>query len=830
MLEFNPAESTVERTCEQTDINDVLSSVKPDFAPAIYNGTYGFCVTRLSDGVLLEVSQAFLDAIGYQREECLGKSVYEFSVWPNELAREDFITAMKKNEWPSTIVNVICKNGNYKVIRVSGSIVSRNGELCMSSVFRDVTDAEKVESPLTVSENQYQKIFEDSVNGVSIIRLADHVVVNVNSACLALYGYQKEEKEFVLGRSTIEMGIWVHEDQRLQFIDVLKRAGIVDHIEVQLKRRDGSIFDATLSATVMMFDGAPCVLTWQKDETERKRADRLVQENADRYLSIFQTSPDGVSITQIANGRFLNINQSFLDMFGYQESEVVGSTCAELGMWHDLSDRVELVNRLKRVGRSDNFEVLSRKKNGEDIWLSISSSTIDIDGEMCILNYRKDITERKIAEANIKRLAFYDQLTQLPNRTMLYERAKEHLNVSAAKKCYGALLLIDIDNFKSFNDSYGHAMGDALLQAVSHRLHNSIQEKDTVARLGGDEFVIMLNNLSEFENIALEKANAETNKILSALTAVYEIKGVSAQITASIGFTLYGHKDENISPILKRADLAMYGVKGRGRNSTSFFKPEMEIAMLKRAELEKELRSAIEKEQFVLYYQCQNVNNTVVGAEALVRWNHPERGVVSPAEFIPYAEESLLILPLGRLILKMACEQLVAWSRMPSREYLKVSVNVSIAQFQESNFVEQVKKTLEETGANPKNLNLELTENLLASDFHGLLEKMFALKEIGVSFSLDDFGTGYSSLSYLKSLPLDQLKIDQIFVRDALEDPNSAVIVQTIIALAQSLSLNVIAEGVETIEQRNFLEKAGCYVYQGYLYSKPCPVDMFDQI
>jgi len=417
----------------------------------------------------------------------------------------------------------------------------------------------------------------------------------------------------------------------------------------------------------------------------------------------------------------------------------------------------------------------------------------------------------------------------LPNRTLLQDRLKQAMAASTRSGDYGALLLIDLDNFKTLNDTLGHDMGDLLLKQVAQRLTDNVREEDTVARLGGDEFVVMLVNLSENRNEAATCAEQVGEKMRGALNQNYVLRNITYRISSSIGASQFTGQTIDLDALLKQADMAMYKAKDAGRNTLRFFDPDMELAVVKRATQESELREAIEKGQFVLHYQAQVADDRVIGAEALVRWQHPQRGLVAPGEFIPLAEEVGLIQPLGQWVLETACRQLAQWAERPKMAQLVIAVNVSAHQFHQKNFVEQVIAALDRTGAKPERLKLELTESLLVANVDDVIDKMFALKAKGVSFSLDDFGTGYSSLSYLKRLPLDQLKIDQSFVRDVLSDPNDASIARTIIALAESLGMGVIAEGVETAPQRDFLARSGCHFYQGYYFGRPQAIADFER-
>jgi diguanylate cyclase (GGDEF)-like protein len=393
----------------------------------------------------------------------------------------------------------------------------------------------------------------------------------------------------------------------------------------------------------------------------------------------------------------------------------------------------------------------------------------------------------------------------------------------------GALLFIDLDNFKNINDTLGHDMGDMLLQQVTQRLEDSIREGDTVSRLGGDEFVVMLVDLSEQSIEAAAQSEAIGEKILTALSQPYQLDNNAYRCTASIGVTLFGDKQQATDELMKQADIAMYQAKKAGRNTLRFFDRQMQESIAARVSLEGELHNALEFRQFHLYYQIQvDSSHRPLGAEALIRWIHPARGLVSPAQFIPLAEETGLILPIGQWVLETACSQLKTWQHeAPTRE-LTLAVNVSARQFRQADFVAQVQSAIQRHAINPQLLKLELTESLLQENIEDTIATMNALNEIGVRFSLDDFGTGYSSLQYLKRLPLDQLKIDQSFISDITSDINDKMIVRTIIIMAQSLDMDVIAEGVETEDQRQFLLKNGCTHFQGYLFGRPEPIQQFE--
>jgi len=433
-------------------------------------------------------------------------------------------------------------------------------------------------------------------------------------------------------------------------------------------------------------------------------------------------------------------------------------------------------------------------------------------------------TSREAAELKL------DQLTGLPARKLLMDQLMRAKAFSARSANYGGLMLIDMDKFKELNDTHGHDLGDMLLREVARRLTAGLREGDTVARLGGDEFVLIVVDIGQSEKEAAATAETIGKQLLELLSQPYHLGNLTHTSAASIGITLFQGDGVSADDLLKQADLAMYKSKDSGRNTCRFFGPQMETLMHQRAELDRELRQGLADQQFQLYYQPQlGPEGALTGAEALLRWEHPQRGLVSPGEFIPVAEETGLILPLGQWVLETACTQLADWATKPEMSDLKVAVNVSARQFQQAEFVDQVISTLRRTGADPNRLTLELTESLLVHNVEDVIEKMSDLKREGVNFALDDFGTGYSSLYYLKRLPLDQLKIDRSFVRDVLTKPDDAAIAKTIVALAHTLGLKVIAEGIETADQRAFLASSGCHYYQGNFFSRPLPSQIFEQ-
>jgi diguanylate cyclase (GGDEF)-like protein/PAS domain S-box-containing protein len=598
--------------------------------------------------------------------------------------------------------------------------------------------------------------------------------------------------------------------------------------EFHNRRKDGTLFweHATISPVLDEHGVQIHYLAIKEDITERKQADAQL-----RIAAIAFESQEGMFVSDAA-GVMLRVNQAFTDITGYTAEEAVGQTPRLLSSGrHDPAFYAAMRAAVDSSG-SWQGEIWNRRKNGEIFpeWLTITAVK---DAQQVVTHYVStltDITRRKAAEDQIQHLAFYDPLTGLPNRRLLIDRLHQAMAAGTRSGCEGALLFIDLDNFKALNDAHGHGRGDLLLQQVGQRLAACVREGDTVARLGGDEYVVMLEDLSKRSHEAASQAEALGGKILYSLNLPFDLVGNEYHITPSIGVTLFAGHQHNAEELMKRADLAMYQAKAAGRNTLRFFDPEMQAAVTARVAMEQDLRCGLQENQFLLEYQPQvDEHGRLTGVEALVRWQHPLLGRVSPADFVPLAEDAGLILPLGHWVLLTACHQLKAWADQAHTAHLTLSVNVSALQFHLDNFVSEVLAVLRLTGAPPSRLKLELTESLLVKDVDAIIAKMLELKAFGVGFSLDDFGTGYSSLSYLKRLPLDQLKIDQSFLHEALTNPNDAAIVRAIVTLGQSLGMMVIAEGVETLAQRDFLVTQGCYSFQGYYFGRPAPVQALEK-
>jgi len=590
-----------------------------------------------------------------------------------------------------------------------------------------------------------------------------------------------------------------------------------------------------LVAAVLLLAGATVKL--RRQEALRLKAVSELKDSEDKYRTLIEWTPEAVLVHRL--GKILYVNPAAIKLFGASNAQAL--LCKTTQQLIHRDEQAKQTVRMKNIidGTSQAASTESRfvKLDGTPIDVIVQGTSVAYEGAPAIHVSIHDITERKqaqkaqaLAATEIDNLAFYDPLTHLPNRRLLMDRLAQALTASIHHQRNNALFFVDLDNFKTLNDTLGHHQGDRLLLQVARRLKSCVREGDTVARLGSDEFVVMLEDLSENEMDAATQVEAVGEKMLDTLGQKYPLDSGVHHSTTSIGVTLFGGAlPEDSGEPLKRAELAMFQAKAAGRNTLRFFDARMQAEVSAHAALEADLREAVVKQQFLLHYQAQVVGGgRITGVEVLVRWQHPERGLVPPAEFIPLAEASGLILPIGQWVLEAACAQLVEWASQPALAHLTIAVNVSARQFGQADFVDTVLTTLTRTRAKPKRLKLELTESMLVDDVEGIIAKMSTLKGKGVGFSLDDFGTGYSSLTYLKRLPLDQLKIDQGFVRNIVTDTNDAAIARMVIALAESTGLSVIAEGVELQAQADFLAHLGCHAYQGYLFSKPLPLAAFE--
>lgn len=757
---------------------------------------------------------------------------------------EDAVTRLHPEDRPRVedAIRKVLQGGlqyasQYRVVRPDGSIcwidahgvIVRNGSTHMIGIGVDITDAKKSEQSLQESEEKYRLLLNSTAEAIYGLDLKGNCTF-CNPACARLLGYQ--DPSHLLGRNMHALMHHTRADgtpypEQECEIYVAVRQGRASHVTDEvLWRAEGTSFPAEYWSYPMYRDGelVGAVVTFL-DVSDRRQAEDALRHAEQKYRSIFEEAIVGLWQTT-PDGRYLSVNPAFTRIFGYDSSRELMASITDIGhqVYVDPARRGDFKRQVDAQGFVQNFEFQAYRKDGSKMWLSANAKAIRSNG--VVVRYDgsvEDITSRKVLEERVQFLAYYDAITGLPNRTLLQDRLSKALAGARRHREGIALLFLDIDRFKNINDSLGHSIGDLLLKEFAERLKKGVREQDTLARIGGDEFVVVQTALRDTTDAAIA-----ASRIMDLISDAFVVQGHSLAVTCSIGVSVFPEHGADGVALVKNADAAMYSAKEQGGNNFQFFTGDMNVRAVERLTLENHLRGSLERRDLFLAYQPQVdiATGRVTGVEALLRWRHPELGLISPDKFIPIAENSGLILPIGEWVLKTACGQLRQWQNegLPP---LSIAVNVSAVQFRQNSFLDAVKRVLEETGLPARYLELELTERILLSNAEATLSLLQELSAMGLKLSIDDFGTGYSSLGYLRQFPVHKLKIDRSFVQAMTDDPDGMVIVATIINMAKSLRLKVIAEGVETEEQMLLLKAQNCDEVQGYYFSKPLSAPEF---
>lgn len=776
-------------------------------------------IASLIDGHIMDANQAFVEHTGLSIEEVIGKTPTELDLWAVPGIGPKVLQQLQTGNIHNLEIPFRRKNGRTFSGLMSAQPFDQGSTPAVLVVVRDITALKQAQQQLQLSEEKFAKAFHAAPDGLAITRQQDGMLLEVNEGFCRITGYSERH---CLERSTFDLGIWADLSERSRLIEQLKQHGFVHGFRARLRNVNGSIRVCELSSHPLLISGDACLLTISRDITESQ----LMQEKLHLAATVFESTAEGVLITD-TDQRISAVNRAFTEITGYSESEAIGQTPRLLASGqHDSAFYASMWHQLTAEGHWQG-EISNRRKNGElyPSWLTVSAVRNKENLLTHFVAVFADISSLKHAQARLDYQAHHDPLTGLPNRTLFESRLQSALLHSEESGSLGAVLFLDLDRFKHINDSLGHPVGDLLLKGIAHRLKETLRDIDTVARLGGDEFIVLLPGLLQPSD-----AKAIANKLLACFSTPFEAGEHELYISPSIGSCVFPTDGTDVATLVKNADAAMYRSKAQGRNRVESYTRDLTEQASERIALEQELRRALDRNQLSLAYQpkISLLTHTVVGAEALIRWSHPTFGEVPPEHFIPLAEENGMILQIGEWVLEQACRQMGAW-RKTCTPFGPMSVNLAGAQLRQPNLVERIEQLLTENGLVPDCLQLEITENFIMSQTQDALAVLHKLKQLGVQLAIDDFGTGYSSLSYLKRLPLDILKIDQSFIRGLPEDTHDAAIVRAIIALGRSMQLTVIAEGVETHEQQQFLSEEGCEQIQGYIISLPLQPDEFSE-
>ncbi len=801
---------------------DALARSKAEFE-AMFKSIPDAVIFTDTDRRIVMCNPAVSKMFGYSDNELTGNTTEMLYADPDDFkdqGRRRYRTGPDAENTPYEI-RYKHKDGHFIWTETLGTqVVDTNGTVIgFIGMCRDISKRKQTEKALIESETYNRMLFEQSPIGLALCRLNGELI-DINPTYAEIIGYSVEE--------TLKLSYWeitpekYAEKEQFQ-LQSLEKTGQYGPYEKEYIHKDGHLVPVRLHGLLLEKDGEQLIWSSVEDITAYKQSERALLDATDlrnRFGRILDNSSNEIYVFDAETLHFTQVNKGARHNLGYTMQEMTQLTPADLKPEYS---RDSFNNKIQPLYKGELeqlvFQTWHRRKNGTTYPVEVRLQLSHEESPPVFVAIILDISERIQNEKKLQYMAHHDALTRLPNRVLFNDRLNQALAHAKRHERSVAVLFLDLDRFKIINDTLGHDVGDRALQALSDRLTSCVREGDTVSRLGGDEFAIVLEDISSVDNVA-----TTARKILDILSQPFPLNNEEFIITTSIGISMYPSDGKDSQSLLKHADIAMYRAKDVGRNTYQFYSSEMSTKAFERLNLETSLRHALEREEFTLYYQPQKNqdNGKIFGVEALLRWQHPELGLISPNDFVPLLEETGLILPVGEWVMHTACLQAYEWNNSGLGP-LRVSVNISGRQISNSNFIATIKQTLEDSKLDPALLELEMTESILIQNIQTTVKTLQAISETGVGLAIDDFGTGYSSLSYLKRFPIDTLKIDRSFVHDLPHDPNDATLVEAIIAMGQALHLNVIAEGVETQQQVDFLQKHNCDNIQGYLISRPLP-------
>lgn len=819
-------------TSERKRAENALRASEEKFAKAFMHTPDAVAITDRATGRFIEVNPSFEQQFGWSSTEAVGRTSLELGIWADPSDRQRMLDAAQTGRLNNLEVRLFSRDGSVTSNLLFGGEIELNGTSCLVLTVRNITEQRVQEQALNESRQRLRLALESADLGTWDWHIPSSRLF-ASARASQLQGLEPLPFEGAFLDFFRQVPMEDRHSLRQSYQSLVAEHRSHYQITYRVQLENGGLRFLESTAKLQLDDtGQPQRMVGTLfDISERLLREQRLQASEEKFAKAFHSSPDAITITERDSGRYIEVNEGFTRITGYLPDEVVGRTAFELDIWAYPEERVRMIEHLTQHGQVLHMEMHGRHRDGELRLVDVSVQPIELNGVPCLLLTARDISELKQAQAQVQHLAYHDALTNLPNRALLMDRLTQQIALLKRHDLRGALLFLDLDHFKHINDSLGHPVGDSVLRLITARLEASVRLEDTVARLGGDEFVVLLSGLEGKRSEVTRHVRQVADKLRQLLAEPMLLDGHRLQVTPSIGVALIPDHGNTPADLLKRADIALYRAKDSGRNAIQLFRTTMEDAASARLRLENDLRLALARGEFELHFQPQvdARDGKVVGAEALLRWQHPQLGPQSPAHFIQVLEESGLIVEVGGWVLAEACHfcaQLLADGLVDSERF-SLCVNISPRQFRQHDFVERVASSLRDSQLPNAMLKLEITEGIVIQNIDDTVGKMLRLKKHGVSFAMDDFGTGYSSLTYLKRLPVDMLKIDQSFVRDATHDPNDAEIIRAIVAMARSLGLALIAEGVEQQDQLDFLQSQDCHLYQGYLFSKPLPQDAF---